>query len=244
MSSKSSETCTPPRTLSRRPTSPCPLTWSPSTKRSAAGGNHRRSRPSRRRATRPTRKHRTTPLAEGHDVTTTNAHLATDAPGPIQMPAALNYSSALPRTTRVFLLAVVTLVTCMEFLTSYAIGVALPDIQGDLSASFDQGSWILTTYSTCFLIGLVLSDWLATRTGSRRHLAAAIVLYTFSAIGCSRSQTLTEMIVFRAAMGYAGGTFLVRAQTAINLAFAGKARAKALGVFALGVVGVARLCGA
>src|SRR4029434_10560920 len=52
------------------------------------------------------------------------------------------------------------------------------------------------------------------------------------------------MIVFRAAMGYAGGTFLVRGQTAINLAFAGVNRFKALFVFAIGVVGIARLCGA
>src|ERR1043165_8018198 len=160
---------------------------------------------------------------------------------PASPPAPLTYSPAFPRTTRIALAVVVTLVTCMEFLTSYAIGVALPDMQGDLSASFDQGSWILTTYSTCFLIGLVLSNWLSSRIGFRRHLASAIVLYMFAAIGCARSHTLAEMIVFRAAMGYAGGSFLVRAQTAINLAYTGKARAKALGVFALGVVDVARL---
>src|SRR5262249_39877949 len=80
--------------------------------------------------------------------------------------------------------------------------------------------------------------------GYRRHLATAIALYMCSAIGCARSHTLAEMLVFRAAMGYAGGSFLVRAQTAINLVFTGKARAKALGVLALGVVCVARLCGA
>lgn len=132
----------------------------------------------------------------------------------------------------------------MEFLTSYAIGVALPDIQGDLSASLDQGSWILTTYSTCFLIGVVLSNWLASRIGYRRHMTTAVLLYMFAAIGCALSHTLADMIVFRAAMGYAGGTFLVRGQTAINLAFAGVSRFKALFGFAIGVVGVARLCGA
>ena len=58
---------------------------------------------------------------------------------------ALTYSPSLDRTIKIAILAVVTLATSMEFLTSYAIGVALPDIQGDLAASFDEGSWILTT---------------------------------------------------------------------------------------------------
>src|SRR5262249_40335738 len=74
---------------------------------------------------------------------------------PAVEPAVLTYSPALSRPVKAIALVVVTLVTCMEFLTSYAMGVALPDMQGDLSASPDQGSWILTTYSTCFLIGLL-----------------------------------------------------------------------------------------
>ena len=83
----------------------------------------------------------------------------------IQANPVLTYSPALDRVVKVLIVAVVSLVTSMEFLTSYAIGVALPDIQGDLSASFDEGSWIITTYSTCFVIGLVLSNWLSARTG-------------------------------------------------------------------------------
>ena len=60
---------------------------------------------------------------------------------------------------------VVTLMTSMEFLTNYAVSVALPDIQGDLAASFDEGSWILTTYTTCFIIGLMMSNWLSASIG-------------------------------------------------------------------------------
>src|SRR5258705_7204675 len=86
-----------------------------------------------------------------------------------QSPASLpTYSTALTPGVRRSTLVVVTLVTCMEFLTSYAIGVALPDIQGDLSASFDEASWILTAYTTCFLIGVTFSNWLADRIGYRR----------------------------------------------------------------------------
>src|SRR5256885_9706969 len=89
---------------------------------------------------------------------------------PASEPSALTYSPALDRAVKLLLVLVVTLVTCMEFLTSYAVGVALPDIQGDLAASFDEASWILTTYTTCFLVGIVFSNWLADRIGYRRDM--------------------------------------------------------------------------
>jgi DHA2 family multidrug resistance protein len=130
----------------------------------------------------------------------------------------------------------------MEFLTSYAIAVALPDIQGDLAASLDEGSWILTTYTTCFLVGLVLSNWLSGRIGYRRYMIGSVVVFMLSSAGCGLSHTLAVMLVFRGAMGFAGGNFLVRAQTAINLTHSGKARIRVLTVFALCVVVGARLC--
>jgi MFS transporter, DHA2 family, multidrug resistance protein len=90
------------------------------------------------------------------------------------------YSPAIDRTVKLAIVFVVTLVTSMEFLTSYAVGVALPDIQGDLAASFDEGGWIITTYTVCFLIGLVLSNWTADKIGYRRWMIGAIVLFMCS----------------------------------------------------------------
>lgn len=159
-----------------------------------------------------------------------------------QSPSA--YSPALDGTVRMIVVLVVTLVTSMEFLTSYAVGVALPDIQGDLAASFDEGSWILTTYSTCFLVGLVLSNWMADRIGYRRWMAFSVILFMGSSVGCGVSHTLAQMLVFRGVMGFAGGNFLTRAQTAIYRVYAGMDRFKALLVLAFGVVVCARTSGA
>jgi DHA2 family multidrug resistance protein len=158
--------------------------------------------------------------------------------------APTTYSPAIDRTVKAAIVLVVTIVTAMEFLTSYAIGVALPDIQGDLAASFDEGSWIMTTYTTCFLLGLVLSNWMADKIGYRRWMAGAIVLFMCSSIGCGMSHTLAQMLVFRGFMGFAGGNFLTRAQTAITRSYDGKARLKALFVLAFGVVIFARSSGA
>jgi DHA2 family multidrug resistance protein len=154
-----------------------------------------------------------------------------------------DYSPDLHRTVKAMIVAVVTLATCMEFLTSYAVGVALPDIQGDLAASLDEGSWILTTYTTCFLIGLVLSNWLSGRVGYRRYMTGAVVMFMLSSVGCGMSHTLAQMLVFRGAMGFAGGNFLARGQTAINLTHEGKTRLLALTIFAICVVVGARMCG-
>jgi DHA2 family multidrug resistance protein len=156
----------------------------------------------------------------------------------------LSYSPTIDRTVRLAIVIVVTLAASMEFLTSYAIGVALPDIQGDLAASFDEGSWILTTYTTCFLVGLVLSNWIADKLGYRRWTIGAVALFMCSSIGCGMSHTLAQMLVFRGFMGFAGGNFLTRAQTAINRSYEGKSRLKALFVMAFGVVVLARTCGA
>jgi MFS transporter, DHA2 family, multidrug resistance protein len=155
----------------------------------------------------------------------------------------LTYSSAVDRTIKVSVLIAVTLITCTEYLTSYAISVALPDIQGDLAASIDEGSWILTVYSTSFLVGLVLSNWLADRFGYRRYLVGAAALFLLAAAGCGFSHTLAEMLVYRGAMGFAGGNFLARSETAIYRLFEGKARQRALMVFAVAVVGLARMAG-
>ena len=142
------------------------------------------------------------------------------------------------------IVVVVTLITSMEFLTSYAVNVALPDIQGDLAASFDEGSWILTTYTTCFLIGLVLSNWMSDRIGYRRWMVFSVVLFMCSSVGCGMSHTLAQILVYRGVMGFAGGNFLTRAETAIYRIYAGMDRFKALFILAFGIVICARTSGA
>src|SRR3954467_11671233 len=154
------------------------------------------------------------------------------------------YSPGLDRTVKIVIVLVVTLVTSMEFLTSYAVGVALPDIQGDLAASFDEGSWILTTYTTCFLISLVLSNWMSDRIGYRRWMILSVVLFMCSSVACGMSHTLAQILVWRGVMGFAGGNFLTRAQTAIYRIYEGMDRFKALLVLAFGVVVCARTAGA
>src|SRR5262249_858440 len=124
------------------------------------------------------------------------------------------------------------------------VGVALPDIQGDLAASFDEASWVLTTYTTCFLVGLVLSNWMSDKVGYRRWMTGAVLLFMCSSIASGMSHTLAQMLVFRGFMGFAGGNFLTRAQTAITRVFDGKARQIALFGMAFGVVVLARTSGA
>jgi MFS transporter, DHA2 family, multidrug resistance protein len=155
----------------------------------------------------------------------------------------LTFSASLGRPTRILILLVVTLVTCMEFLTNYAVSVALPDIQGDLAASFDEGSWILTAYTTFFLLGLVVSNALTDRIGYRTYMLITASVFALAAAGCGLSHTLGEMLVFRCIMGFAGGSFLARAQTAIYRLYPIPVQTKPLIFFVLCVVGIARTCG-
>src|SRR3954447_14951129 len=129
-------------------------------------------------------------------MTATNAHLPLPSPG--ETP--LSYSPALDRTVKFFIVMVVTLLASMEFLTSYAVNVALPDIQGDLAASFDEGSWIITVYMSSFLIALMMSTWLVANIGYRRYTVIAVTVFMLSAVGCGLSHTLPQMLVLRGVM--------------------------------------------
>jgi DHA2 family multidrug resistance protein len=75
-------------------------------------------------------------------------------------------------------------------------------------------------------------------------MIVSVVLFMCSSVGCGVSHTLAQMLVFRGVMGFAGGNFLTRAQTAIYRVYMGMDRFKALLFLAFGVVVCARTSGA
>jgi DHA2 family multidrug resistance protein len=75
-------------------------------------------------------------------------------------------------------------------------------------------------------------------------MIAAVAVFMAASMGCGLSHTLSQMLLLRCVMGFAGGSFLVRAQTAIYLTHTGRSRLIALVAFSFGVVGLARTFGA
>ncbi len=85
---------------------------------------------------------------------------------------------------------------------------SLKDIQGALSATLDESSWISTSYLVAEMIAIPLSGWLSMALGKRRYLTWTTVIFTLSSLLCSISWNMSSMIVFRALQGFSGGALI------------------------------------
>lgn len=85
---------------------------------------------------------------------------------------------------------------------------SLKDIQGALSATMDESSWISTSYLVAEMIAIPLSGWLSVALGKRRYLTWTTVVFTVASLLCSFSWNMGSMIVFRAIQGFSGGALI------------------------------------
>src|ERR1700690_3144735 len=85
-----------------------------------------------------------------------------------------------PKTNPWLIAFVVTLATFMEVLDTSIANVALPHIAGNLGASQDESTWVLTSYLVSNAVILPISAWLATRFGRKRFYMWSVTLFTVS----------------------------------------------------------------
>src|SRR5215469_3320030 len=88
----------------------------------------------------------------------------------------------------------VTLATFMEVLDTSIANVALPHIAGGLSASYDESTWILTSYLVANAVVMPLSGWLAITVGRKRFYMLCVALFTVSSAMCAVAQTLGTLV--------------------------------------------------
>jgi DHA2 family multidrug resistance protein len=100
---------------------------------------------------------------------------------------------------------VVSMATFMEVLDTTVATVSLAHIAGDLSASYNQATWILTSYLVANAIVLPISGWLASVMGRKRFYTICVALFSASSLLCGMAPSLSLLIVFRILQGFAGG---------------------------------------
>jgi DHA2 family multidrug resistance protein len=106
--------------------------------------------------------------------------------------------------------------TILQSLDATIANVALPQMQGNLSASQEQMGWVLTSYIVAAAIMIPLSGWLANAVGKRTILLASIVLFTSASVLCGLAQNLPQIVMFRFLQGI-GGAALVPLSQAVLL---------------------------
>src|ERR1700689_2348177 len=92
---------------------------------------------------------------------------------------------------------VVALAAFMEVLDTSIANVALPHIAGNLGASNDESTWVLTSYLVSNAIVLPISGWLATLFGRKRFFLLCISMFTVSSLLCGAAPSLGALILFR-----------------------------------------------
>ena len=126
--------------------------------------------------------------------------------------------------------------TFMEVLDTTVVNVSLPHIAGNLSATIDESTWVLTSYLVANAIVLPMTGWLARTFGRKRLLMASVTGFTAASLLCGLAPNLPTLVVFRLIQGATGGAMQPLSQAVLLEAFKPEDRGKAMGFWGLGIV--------
>jgi len=130
----------------------------------------------------------------------------------------------------------VMLATFMEVLDTTVVNVSIPHIAGNLSATYEEGTWVVTSYLVANAIILPMSGWLASYFGRRRMLLFCVAGFTLASLLCGTASTLSQLIVFRVFQGLAGGGLQPLAQAILFETFPKEKHGQAMAAYALGII--------
>jgi MFS transporter, DHA2 family, multidrug resistance protein len=116
------------------------------------------------------------------------------------------------------------------------VNVALPTIQGNLGATVDDGTWVLTAYVIANVVVIPLAPWLQLRFGRKNYFLASIAGFTVASMLCGMATSLPALILFRVVQGAFGGGLLATAQVVLRDTFPRESMGMSQSIFALGTV--------
>src|SRR3989442_5984100 len=123
--------------------------------------------------------------------------------------------------------------TFMEVLDTTVVNVSLPHIAGNLSASIEEATWVLTSYLVANAIILPMTGWLASMFGRKRLLMLSVIGFTAASFLCGLAPTLGTLILFRILQGATGGALQPLSQAVLLQSFAPQRSGNGLGLLEL-----------
>jgi DHA2 family multidrug resistance protein len=126
--------------------------------------------------------------------------------------------------------------TIMQALDTTIANVALPYMQGSLSASQDQINWVLTSYIVAAAIMTAPVGWIANRFGRKRIFIVCSAGFTIASVLCGLAQDITQMVLFRLLQGVFGAALVPLSQAVMLDSYALHERAKAMSIWGMGVM--------
>src|SRR5215468_5920773 len=145
-------------------------------------------------------------------------------------------SNEKPAINPWFIAVTVTLATFMELLDTSIANVALPYIGGGLGRSYDEVTWILTTYLVANAVILPMSAWLSRVFGRKTYYLGCVALFTMTSFFCGLAPSLGIMLSSRVLQGLAGGGLAPVSQAILVDTFPAAKRASAFALYTIVIV--------
>src|ERR1700675_1701485 len=144
--------------------------------------------------------------------------------------------SAVPGLRRNMVTICAMTATIMQALDTTIANVALPYMQGSLSASQDQINWVLTSYIVAAAIMTAPVGWVANRFGRKRIFIICSAGFTIASVMCGLAQDINQMVLFRLLQGVFGAALVPLSQAVMLDSYTLQERPKAMAIWGMGVM--------
>lgn len=138
--------------------------------------------------------------------------------------------------SRVLTSIAVMAATIMQVLDTTIINVALPNMAGQLDATPDNISWVLTSYLIASAIFMPLTGYFTDIMGQRRYLLSSVAGFVITSALCGMANSLAQMVFFRFMQGVFGASLVPLSQSIMLQIFPGEQRGKAMAIWSMGVM--------
>lgn len=137
---------------------------------------------------------------------------------------------------RYLVVAGVMMAALLQTVDLTIVNVALPTIQGNLGATVDEGTWVLTGYVIANVVVIPMTPWLQLRFGRKNYFLISIAGFTAASLLCGFATSLVALILFRVLQGAFGGGLLAVAQVVLRDTFPPEQLSMSQSIFALGTI--------
>ena len=144
--------------------------------------------------------------------------------------------ASLSPGNRIVVTVCTIMATLMQSLDSTIANVALPYMQGTMSASQEEINWVLTSYIVAAAIMTAPTGFLAARFGRTRLFVTAVAGFTIASILCGMAQSLTEIVTFRILQGMCGAALVPLSQAVMFDIYPAEQRGRAMALWTMGVM--------
>ena len=114
------------------------------------------------------------------------------------------------RAERIIITIPVLMASLLHAVNMSTAYVALPNIQGNLSATPDQAGWIITSFLVANAIAVAATGWFSVRFGRRRVFTIAIAGFTLTSLLCASADSLGQLVIYRILQGILSAPILSR----------------------------------